>query len=80
MARERDETVPLRDAMLANVRNALEHLDEAALDDESVAAAGNDPKANRSLRQLPGACLRIGDAGGPLLFELVDPEECDENS
>jgi hypothetical protein len=80
LARECGETPPEPDVVLADLRNALEHLDEAVLDDETVAAAGDDPSVNRSLRRLPGAELLIGTTGGPLLFALIDPAEIERRA
>lgn len=73
LAHARGAFPPPVDEVLANLRNALEHLDEADLDDEQYAAADSTPARNRSLRALPGSRLSIR-TGGPPLFELVDPE------
>ena len=59
------------DPVLADLRNALEHLDEAELDGY-LASAGNHPRRNRSLRNLPEAQLRIGMTTSSRLFDLLD--------
>lgn len=80
LATERGTPVPEPDAVLADLRNALEHLDEAVLDDDhALASAGDNPKANRSLRNLPGAKLHIG-TGGPRLFDLIDSAEIERRA
>jgi Family of unknown function (DUF6308) len=79
LTRDRGEPPPVPDPVLADLRNALEHLDEAVLDGSS-ASAGTDSKANRSLRRLPGSRLLIGTAGSSLLFEIVDPAEIERRA
>lgn len=74
LARERGEPEPPRDPVLDDLRNALEHLDEAVLDDVHAAVAGDDPRMNRSLRRLPQGRLHVG-SGGRLMFQLLDPAE-----
>ncbi len=66
--------------MLADLRNALEHLDEAELDGY-VASAGEHPRRNRSLRNLPDAQLRIGMTADPRrLFDLLDSDEVEQRA
>jgi hypothetical protein len=79
LAVERNEPPPSLDPVLANLRNALEHLDEANLDDELYAEAGSPAKRNRSLRALPDSRLLIG-THPRLLFGLVDPEDVERRA
>lgn len=69
LAKERGEETPEEDPLLRDVRNALEHLDEALFEDEHTAKSGDDPKMNRSLRRLPGGHLGIA-TGGKLFGNL----------
>ncbi len=69
---------PPQDQVLANLRNALEHLDEADFDDEAHVTAGPH-RGNRSLRALPGAELSLGP-GSELLFELIDPADLEQRA
>lgn len=61
------------------MRNALEHLDDADLDDETAYATAGTVRSNRSLRALPGSRLLIGTSG-PLMFELVDPADIEQRA
>lgn len=70
LARERGSAPVEPDAELRDLRNALEHLDEAVLEHGYVAEAGEDPRRNRSLRRLPGANIEI--ATGGKLFGTVN--------
>lgn len=80
LAAEQGETPPDSDPVLADLRNALEHLDEALIDDVGATAmAGDNPKINRSLRRLPGAQLRI-DVSGSLLFELIGSSDIERRA
>ncbi|MFI5734964.1 hypothetical protein ACIA49_32930 [Kribbella sp. NPDC051587] len=64
LAVERGEEAPQENVTLRNVRNALEHLDEAELPDDATAAvAGDNDRRNRSLRTLPGGQLYIATGG-----------------
>src|SRR3954454_2167540 len=54
LARERRTKVPKPDPVLADLRNALEHLAEADLD-ESTATASSNPAPTKSLRKLLAA-------------------------
>jgi hypothetical protein len=77
LAMERNEAPPPLDPVLANLRNALEHLDEAELGDELYAEAG--ATRNRSLRALPDSRLLLG-TDGRLLFSLVDPDDVERRA
>ena len=79
LARERGLPEPAADAVLADLRNALEHLDEAVLGQPDTVAAGENPSQNRSLRRLPGSELHVGPSG-TLLFHLVDPKEIEKRA
>lgn len=72
LAAEKGDFANPPDQVLTALRNSLEHLDEADLDDDAHATPSPDSKGNRSLRALPGSRLLIGTRGA-LLFELVDP-------
>lgn len=71
LAREREEPERPRDPVLDDLRNALEHLDEAVLEDPNAALAGDDPRLNRSLRRLPQCQLPIASSGR-LMFQVLD--------
>ncbi|MFE2207240.1 hypothetical protein [Streptomyces rubiginosohelvolus] len=72
--RERGQEAPSQDKVLATVRNALEHLDEAEFEEGGFAVARADRgNSGRSLRELPGGGLPI-EVGG-VLFGLIAPEE-----
>jgi hypothetical protein len=80
LAQERREPEPVPDALLTDLRNALEHLDEAVIEgDGTTATAGDNPKQNKSLRRLPDSQLLIG-TGGLGLFQLVDPAELERRA
>lgn len=80
LARERRMKVPKPDAVLADLRNALEHLDEADLD-VSTAMASSNPSRTKSLRKLPGAQLLIGTGGDPRrLFDIIDSDEIEKRA
>ena len=70
LARERGLEPREPDADLRDLRNALEHLDDAVLERGHLAEAGEDPKRNRSLRRLPGEKIAI--ATGGRLFGTLD--------
>lgn len=75
LARERGLDPAEPDEQLRDLRNALEHLDEAVLDRGHLAEAGDNPRENRSLRRLAGSSLLIA-TGGKLFgtLELADLE------
>jgi hypothetical protein len=75
LAKERGEPAPPPDKVLANVRNALEHLDEAEFDD-SYAVPGD---RSRSLRALPNGRLAI-ELGDRLAFGLIDVDELERRA
>ncbi|SEP29678.1 hypothetical protein [Trujillonella endophytica] len=80
LARERRQKKPKPDPVLADLRNALEHLDEADLD-EFTAMATSNPARTTSLRKLPGGQLLIGTGGNPRrLFNLIDSAEIEERA
>jgi hypothetical protein len=72
LAAERGDDPPQPDKVLAKVRNALEHLDEA--DFEKGQAVPGPLGSNRSLRALPGGRLWIS-LGNSLLGGLIGIEE-----
>lgn len=63
LARERGLELSEPDAELRDLRNALEHLDEAVLVQGHLAEAGVEPKKNRSLRRLPAESIAIATGG-----------------
>lgn len=69
---------PKLDARLADLRDALEHLDEAELAD-GYAVAKPEGRATRSLRKLPNARILIGWNSG-LLFDNISAEEIEERA
>lgn len=66
---------PLPDAVLADLRNALEHLDEADFEDGAAVPGAN----SRSIRKLPNGRLAIA-LGSDLAFGLVDPKELESRA
>ena len=81
LAVERGDAPSPRDQVLADLRNALEHLDEAVFEDEAHCAAGPD-RRNRSLHALPRGELFLGPDlhGGSKLFGLIDPADLDQRA
>jgi hypothetical protein len=77
LAEERGEDPPPRDEVLANVRNALEHLDEADFDGHHAVPGYS---GNRSLRKLPGARLQLYTSYNGLAFGLIDPTELERRA
>ncbi len=75
LAEERADEPPPRDQVLADLRNALEHLDEAEF--EGGYAVPGD--WSRSLRALPGSQLWIA-AGDGLAFGLIDVNELESRA
>jgi hypothetical protein len=76
LALERSSEPPEANASLRDLRNALEHLDDAVLDPGHLAEAGDDLSVNRSLRRLPGGRLLI--ATGGKLFGILSLDELEE--
>jgi hypothetical protein len=76
LAEERGDDPPPRDEVLANVRNALEHLDEAEFEG---GAAVPGRIGNRSLRKLPGGRLPLS-TGHDLAFGLINPSELESRA
>lgn len=79
MAGARGETRPEEDRLMRLLRNSLEHLDEAELNDVEVLPG---PSGNRSLRDLPGGRLPLGVTLGAdkvLVCNLVDVDEIEKN-
>jgi hypothetical protein len=75
LALERDEEPAPRDRVLADLRNALEHLDEA--DFEGRAAVPGE--RSRSLAALPGGRLSLLSRGGPA-FGLIEVGELERRA
>ncbi|WP_324273759.1 hypothetical protein [Blastococcus brunescens] len=78
LAREQGGPEPEPDPVLTALRDALEHLDDAVLD-EDIASAGPG-KGNRALRKLPESQLYIGTFGSHRMFGLVDPEDIERRA
>lgn len=75
LARELGEVPPEEIEYLRLLRNALMHLDEAALDEEGP-HAGSDGRTNRSLRDLPESRVLVQSwQPGSALFDLIDVEK-----
>lgn len=80
LAREQRRKVPKADPVLGDLRNALEHLDEADLS-VATATATSNPARTKSLRKLPGGQLLIGTGGQPRrLFDLIDSAEIEQRA
>jgi hypothetical protein len=75
LAEERGEEPPPRDQVLGDLRNALEHLDEADFDG-GHAVPGDK---SRSLRALPNSRLAI-KTGHRLAFGLIDVDELERRA
>lgn len=76
LAEERGEEPPPKDKVLADLRNALEHLDEAGF--EGGAAVPKD-RRSRSLMALPGGRLPIALEDGKA-FGLIDVGELESRA
>jgi len=75
LAEERGEEALPRDQVLADLRNALEHLDEAEFEGgHALPGAGS-----RSLKALPGSRLLIA-TGYDLAFGLIDVNELERRA
>ncbi|WP_369133603.1 hypothetical protein [Modestobacter sp. I12A-02662] len=77
LARERGTTAPAIDPVLADLRHALEHLDEAVLDDGGFMTPG---ERSRSLRRLPGARLQIDTSHSLAFFDVIDAEDLERRA
>lgn len=71
LAKERGQDPPPRDPVLADLRNALEHLDEAKFENGRAVPAD---KKSWSLKALPGSQLAL-ETGHRLAFSLIDVGE-----
>jgi hypothetical protein len=71
LALERGDDPPPRDQVLADVRNALEHLDEAWFEGNHAIPG----ERSRSLEALPDSRLEVITSGGGLAFGLIDVED-----
>lgn len=78
-AEERGEEPRNADPVLRDVRNALEHLDEAYLFALAVAVPGPRGR-NTSLKRLPRAELDLTSSIDGPLFGLIEPEELEERA
>jgi hypothetical protein len=77
LAEERGEEPPQPDEVLAKVRNALGHLDDA--DFEKGRAVPGQRGSNRSLRALPGGSLAIA-LGSGLVADLLTIDELEKRA
>ena len=77
LAEGRGDDPPRRDEVLANVRNALEHLDEAEFEGGHAVPGYS---GNRSLRKLPGERLALYTGHNGLAFGLIDPGELERRA
>lgn len=67
------------DPILRDLRNVLEHLDEANLVDYFAAADGTPGTSNRSLRRMPGEMLELV-LGHHHAFQLIDPDDLERRA
>lgn len=75
LAEERGKEPPPRDQVLADLRNALEHLDEA----EFAGGHAVPGDKSRSLKALPNSRLAI-ETGHHLAFGLIDVDELERRA
>src|SRR6185312_16774374 len=75
LAEERGDVPQPRDRVLADLRNALEHLDEAQFEGHHAVPG----EGSRSLKELPGSQLRIATGNG-LAFGLIDVSELENRA
>lgn len=75
LAMERGDDPMPRDRVLADLRNALEHLDEADFD----GGAAVPGEGSRSLAALPGGRLSVSP-GGRLAFGLIEVDELERRA
>lgn len=96
LAEERKQEPPESDEVLANLRNALEHLDEAEFSNQAELITGATggwvysygrsavpgKKTNRSLRALPSSKISIATPEGARspAFGLIDVEELERRA
>ncbi|MFJ8963312.1 hypothetical protein ACIRG5_28395 [Lentzea sp. NPDC102401] len=79
MAAARGETRPEEARLMRLLRNSLEHLDEAKLNDFEALPG---PSGNRSLRDLPNSRLPLGvtlGADNVMVCDLVELDEIERN-
>ena len=76
LAEERGEEPPPRDQVLADLRNALEHLDEAEFEGHHAVPGDR----SRSLRALPGSRLLIATREDGFAFGLIDVSELESRA
>ncbi|WP_333773362.1 hypothetical protein [Streptomyces sp. IBSBF 3136] len=79
LAHERGEELPPENKALKLVRDALEHLEEAAFTERAARSPEDKGSAGRALRDLPEQQLRLV-LGGHSLFEVLDAEQLDEEA
>jgi hypothetical protein len=84
-ARDSGREVPAADAVLKNLRDALEHLDEAEWQDDVTLGpppegAGKNKLTGRALRELPGNGLLFGVGFDGTVLGLVDIDELDRRA
>ncbi|THA38140.1 hypothetical protein [Streptomyces sp. A1547] len=79
LAKERGQVPPPENRELKLVRDALEHLSEARLDDLAATSPSEKGPQGRALRQFPNQSLGLY-LGGTKLFELLDPHRVHEEA
>lgn len=89
LARERGQEPPEADPVLKQVRDALEHLDDAEFEgfyavpgeapSENASKRKTKRDPNRSLRALPGSRLGIA-VGGELAFGFINAKELEDRA
>ncbi|MGW4505825.1 hypothetical protein ACWENO_14425 [Streptomyces sp. NPDC004436] len=79
LAKERGETAPPENRDLKLVRDALEHLSEARLEDFVAMPPAEKGFQGRALREFPNKMLAV-QLGGGKLFELLEPHRVHEEA
>ncbi|GAQ59350.1 hypothetical protein a10_09252 [Streptomyces acidiscabies] len=79
LAKERGEEPPPESQRLKDARDALEHLDEARLEEDGARPPADKGIQGKALRKLPEQFLRFS-LGNSKLFEVLDPNKLDEEA
>lgn len=79
LAEERGEPVPQENQNLKLARDALEHLNEARLEEGTATSPADTGYRGKALRQFPNKMLGLS-LGGRQLFEILDPHRLDEEA
>ncbi|MFD9000872.1 hypothetical protein ACFV0T_07865 [Streptomyces sp. NPDC059582] len=79
LAEERGEPAPSENQNLKLARDALEHLNEARLDEDAATPPSAKGPQGRALRDFPDKMLSLS-LGGRTLFEILDPHQLDKEA